>query len=79
MSDFDEADFTISSSVAGKTYTVADVVYAKDEKDKNVESELILKVDGAVAPELNEELTITVSDGVKDKYGNTMYVAGWFV
>ena len=39
-----------------------------------VESEVILKVDGAVAPELDEELTITVGEDVEDKYGNTMYV-----
>ncbi|WP_431028734.1 S-layer homology domain-containing protein [Lysinibacillus sp. LZ02] len=70
---FDESDFTISSS-AGKAYTVADVVYAKDEKNKDIKSELILKVEGSTLTQ-DEDLTITVGNGVKDTYGNTMYIA----
>lgn len=59
---FDKTDFATSSSVAGKTYTVADVVYAKDKKNKTVESELILKINGAAVAH-DEESTITVGEG----------------
>ncbi|MGN7118635.1 S-layer homology domain-containing protein [Lysinibacillus odysseyi] len=74
IKDFPADGFEIMSSTGTKTYTVANVAYAKDEKSKDIKNELILKVgEGATGLVQNEDLKITVNEKVKDEQGNSVY------
>lgn len=74
IKDYLADGFVITSSTGAKTYSVANVAYAKDEKSKDVKNELILKVaEGATGLVQNEDLIITVNEKVKDEQGNSVY------